>query len=73
MTPGRFGPNPTGAKYSACTTLFSTSAVSIGDGKRSFETVYRRVVITVSTRRKTQPVPSGTAPGPTIPEGPAET
>ena len=49
ITPGRFGPNPTGAKYSAWTTLFSASGVSIGDGNRSFETVYRRVAITGSS------------------------
>ena len=50
--------------------LFSASGVSIGDGKRSFETVYRRVVIPVPARMKTPPARAGTARAPTISSGP---
>ena len=35
--------NPIGSKNSAWTTLFSTSGVVIGEGKRSRDTVYRGV------------------------------
>ena len=42
-TAGRRPVNPIGSKNSAWTTLFSTSGVVIGEGKRSRDTVYRGV------------------------------
>ena len=42
-TAGRRPLKPIGSKNSAWTTLFSTSGVVIGEGKRSRETVYRGV------------------------------
>ncbi len=49
MTAGRFRPSPTGRKNSAWTTLFSGTAVAIGEGKRRRPTVYLGVASTGSS------------------------